>query len=68
MFTLEPPFEGSPLEIMKKIEEEMPKPPSEVNPDLPEEVDEIVMKALSKDPDERYELAAYMRDDLRELV
>ena len=31
-------------------------------------LDEIVMKALSKDPDDRYELAAYMRDDLRELL
>lgn len=32
----------------------VPKPPSSVNHKLPKEVDEVVLKALSQEPDERY--------------
>ena len=44
------------------------EPPSKYNPDLPEEIDDIVMKALQKEPGKRYQRAADMRDDLLKLL
>ena len=38
--------------------------PSTYNPDIPEELDRIVMKALVKDRDRRYQEAGEMRNDL----
>jgi len=48
------PFEGAGAPLMKKILEEMPRPPSALEPRLPREVDAALMKALAKDPAERY--------------
>jgi len=39
-------------------------PPSAFNQAVPPELDAIVLKALARDPDERYLAAAQMRDDL----
>jgi serine/threonine protein kinase len=39
-------------------------PPSARRPAVPAEVDAIVMKALERDPDKRYQTAAAMADDL----
>ena len=48
------PFEGTGAPLMKKILEEMPPPPSRLEPRLPREIDAVLMKALAKDPSERY--------------
>ena len=37
-------------------------PPSRVNPEVPPEVDHLVLKALTRDPDKRWQRAADMRD------
>lgn len=39
-------------------------PPSTVNPDVPAELDRIVMKAMAKDPAQRYQSAEALRTDL----
>jgi serine/threonine-protein kinase len=39
-------------------------PPSGRRPDLPSELESILMRALKRDPDDRYPTAAAMRDDL----
>ena len=39
-------------------------PPSSVNADVPSEVEAIVMRALSKDPEDRYQWASEMQADL----
>ncbi|MGH9818237.1 MAG: serine/threonine-protein kinase, partial [Candidatus Acidiferrales bacterium] len=44
-----------------------PQLPSEVNPDVPLELQRIIMKLLEKDPEMRYETAASVRVDLRRL-
>ena len=41
-----------------------PGPPSEAKPGLPKEMDAIVLKALNKNPLNRYQTAAEMRSDL----
>jgi serine/threonine-protein kinase len=40
----------------------------EVNPDLPEGVDEVLQRALAKKPDERFQTAAELAESLGELV
>ena len=63
--TGKPAFLGNkPAEIMANILREDPPLPSELNPDVPEEVDEIVAKALAKKPEARYQSAAEMIADL----
>jgi len=60
-----PPFTGdSPVAVAYQHVREAPKAPSEVKPGLPKELDSIVLKALNKNPLNRYQTAAEMRSDL----
>jgi serine/threonine-protein kinase len=47
---------------------EQAAPPSSLDPDLPPEVDQIVMKALAKSTDDRYQSAAAMRADIERFL
>lgn len=47
--------ENNDLAILKKIQECKIPPPSSINPNVPKELDEIVLKALSKDRNKRFE-------------
>jgi eukaryotic-like serine/threonine-protein kinase len=59
------PFSGdTPLSIAYKHVREDPTPPSAVNPDVPAGLDAITLKALAKNPDNRFSSAAEMREDL----
>jgi serine/threonine protein kinase len=50
------PFEADNISlIIQKILNDTPEPPSKVNPSLPQQVDYAILKALSKDPEERYD-------------
>jgi len=63
------PFTGeSPVEIAMKHLSDTPPPPSELNPDVPEELDKIVMRALAKDPARRYQSAEEMSADLERIA
>ena len=53
--------------IFAAILEREPPPPSRLNPDLPAEFDNIVSKALEKNPKLRYQHAADLRADLQRL-
>ncbi|HEV8141120.1 MAG TPA: protein kinase [Pyrinomonadaceae bacterium] len=55
---------GSPVEICARIIREDPPPPSQINPDVPEELDDITKRALAKKPEARYQNAQQMIDDL----
>ena len=60
-----PPFTGdSPVAVAYQHVREEPKPPSSLRPNLPQELDAIVLKALNKNPLNRYQTAAEMRADL----
>ena len=60
-----PPFTGdSPMSVaFQHVSAEAPAP-SSLNPDVPESLDAVVMKALRKDPAGRYQSAEEMRQDL----
>jgi serine/threonine protein kinase len=49
------PFQGeTDFTTLYKVNTEMPPPPTTLRPDLPPDLDAVVMKALSKAPQERY--------------
>src|SRR6202008_1142433 len=59
------PFTGDPpLEIAMKHLSEVPVPPSELRPEVPHDLDSVVLRALAKDPAERYQSAEEMDADL----
>jgi len=66
LFTGRPPLEGQPFEVVRKLQSEEPVPPSEVA-DVPPELDEVLLTALAKDRDDRYDNVAYLRDALQDL-
>ncbi|GAB3993680.1 Stk1 family PASTA domain-containing Ser/Thr kinase [Glycomyces albus] len=60
-----PPFTGdNPVSVAYQHVREDARPPSELNPNVPATVDAVVMKALAKNPDNRYRSAGDMREDL----
>jgi eukaryotic-like serine/threonine-protein kinase len=60
-----PPFTGdSPVAIAYKQVNESPAPPSQHNPDVPPRLDAVVMKALAKNPANRYQTAEELDADL----
>jgi beta-lactam-binding protein with PASTA domain/tRNA A-37 threonylcarbamoyl transferase component Bud32 len=62
------PFTGdSPVEIAMKHLSAKPEPPSTKRPDLPRDLDLIVMRAIAKDPDDRYQDAEEMQADLERV-
>lgn len=68
MLTGKLPFDGdSPVTVaLKQMQEEAAKP-RDINPDIPEGLEEIVIRAMKKDPDLRYQTAAEMLRDLDEF-
>jgi beta-lactam-binding protein with PASTA domain len=65
MLTGRPPFTAdSPVAVASKHVLEQPVPPSRVNHDVSPQLDAVVMRALSKNPDNRYQDAAEMKEDL----
>jgi len=59
------PFTGdSPVAVAYKHVREQPVPPSRRNPDVPADLEQIILTALAKDPDHRYQTADDLRADL----
>jgi serine/threonine-protein kinase len=69
MLTGQVPFTGdTPLEIAMKHLSEVPTPPSELRPEVPHDLDLVVLRALAKDPADRYETAEEMDADLERIL
>jgi eukaryotic-like serine/threonine-protein kinase len=63
------PFKGeSPVAVAYKHVTEDPVPPRELASDIPPELEAVVMKALAKNPDNRYLTADEMREDLERIL
>jgi Serine/threonine protein kinase len=64
-----PPFQGdSPVSVAYQHVREAPVPPSHLDPMITPAMDAITLKALAKDPEDRYQTAAAMRSDLTRLL
>jgi serine/threonine-protein kinase len=69
IFTDRPPFEGfSPMEVLLQVLKIEPQPIREINPNIPQDVETIVLKCLEKDPNRRYDSAKALADDLRRYL
>jgi serine/threonine-protein kinase len=66
MATGEKPFPGQNITtVIYKIVNEDPVPPREVDPSIHSGINAVIMKALAKDPDTRYQTCREMLEDLR---
>jgi eukaryotic-like serine/threonine-protein kinase len=60
-----PPFTGdSPVAVASKHVRDLPVLPREANPSVPPALEAVVMKAMAKNPDDRYGSAEELRADL----
>lgn len=66
MVTGRVPFDAdTPVSIALKHMQEEPVEPQEINPNIPDAVNKIIMKALQKEPALRYQTATEMLQDLK---
>ena len=69
MVTGKPPFTGdSAMAVAYKHVQETPPPPSSLNADVPPRLDAVVMRALAKNPANRYQTAGEFREDLMRVM
>ncbi|MGI9516876.1 MAG: serine/threonine protein kinase, partial [Pirellulaceae bacterium] len=66
LLTLQPIWPGSDkAELIRKISFEEPVQPRKVNASIPDDLETIVLKAISRNPSERYDTAKAMGEDLQ---
>jgi eukaryotic-like serine/threonine-protein kinase len=69
LLTGKTPFDGeTPVEIAMKHLSNAPQPPSKLRSDIPPELDMVVLRALAKSPDDRYQSADEMEADLERVA
>jgi serine/threonine protein kinase len=69
LLTLRPLFEGGDRnELLRQIADEEPRPPRWAHPSVPRELETVVLKALRKEPSERYPTARELADDLQRFL
>src|SRR5205085_11657498 len=69
LLTGQVPFTGeAPVEIAMKHLQAMPEPPSRLRPEVPHDLDAVVMRAIAKDPEQRYQSAEEMDADLARVA
>jgi len=69
LLTMEPVFAGSDRqELLRQIAFEEPRPPHRINKAIPAELETIVIKAMEKNPADRYATAKELADDLRRFL
>ena len=69
LLTLRPVFDGQDRRtLLRQISLEEPVAPRKVDPTIPKDLETIVLKALSKEPRDRYPDASGLADDLRRFL
>jgi serine/threonine protein kinase/Flp pilus assembly protein TadD len=69
LLALEPALPGGDRqELLRQIASEEPRPPRRVNPAVPADLETVVLKAMEKNPADRYGTAQELADDLRRFL
>jgi protein kinase/serine/threonine-protein kinase len=68
MVTGRVPFEGeTPLGIAMKHKSEVPKDPKELNAQIPDDLNNVILRCLEKDKEKRYQSAGEVRSELANI-
>jgi serine/threonine-protein kinase len=59
-----PPFSGDPKTVARRHATEIPTPPRKLNKKISARMEAVILKALSKNPENRYPSASAMLDDI----
>jgi serine/threonine protein kinase/WD40 repeat protein len=66
MVTLRPPFEDTDrLRLMQRVSQEAPLPPRKLEPRVPRDLETIILKAMDRDPRQRFQTASALAEELR---
>ena len=69
LLTGQVPFrESNMMKVMMAHQQQAPRPPHELAPDLPVEVEQVILRALAKAPDDRFQSMAEIEAVLAPLV
>jgi WD40 repeat protein/serine/threonine protein kinase len=69
VLALEPAFpETNRHVLLRQIAQDEPRPPRRINAAIPPELETIILKAMAKNPGERYATARELADDLRRFL
>ena len=61
------PFYGERMDLLRLHAEQPARPPSSINKALPNEFDEVILRALAKDPADRYQSASAFAEAVRAI-
>ncbi len=69
LLTLRPAFDGEDrLKLLRQIADDEPISPRRIDPRIPVDLETIVLKAMAKDPNDRYRTAAELSEDLQRFL
>jgi hypothetical protein len=69
VLTNRPPFTGKKaIQVIRKVLKEDPVHPKEINPNAEPRLSDIALKALEKDPDDRFQDAAELADSIEKVI
>ncbi|HEY1191634.1 MAG TPA: serine/threonine-protein kinase [Gemmata sp.] len=69
LLTLEPPYSAdSPAKLIKKVSDTEPPAPRARNPRIPRDLETIVLKAMAREPGNRYPSAGALAEDLEAFL
>ena len=69
LLTMRPIFDGADRhELLRQIAEQEPRPLREADRSIPDELEMVVLKAVSKEPGDRYATAQDLADDLQRFL
>jgi len=59
------PFDGNGIDVLVKVIHDDPAPPRSLLPDIPPDLETIVLRCMEKEPNRRYDSARALGEDLR---
>jgi tetratricopeptide (TPR) repeat protein len=69
LVTGRPPFDsGSAMKTCFAVVRDPVVPPSQINPEVPSQLEQIIVRAMAKDPVRRYDTARHLSDDLGRFI